>query len=276
MQNLNCARRLVLLATLGLLSGCVSTPPDETQQRLGRLLPADVLLLGEQHDAPDHQRVQREVVQALATRGQLAALVLEMAEQGVSTRGLPRDASEPQVQAALQWNDDAWPWRAYGPSVMAAVRAGVPVLGANLPRSQMRERMADASLDAQLLADALQAQQAAVRTGHCDLLPPSQITPMTRIQIARDLAMAATLQAAAVPGQTVLLLAGSGHVDRALGVPRHLPPRWRVMAVRIGDEATSAAVNTADAHFDASWPAAAGPATDHCAALRARLAPAAR
>ena len=41
----------------------------------------------------------------------------------------------------LAWDDAGWPWAAYGPAVMAAVRAGVPVLGANRPRSRMREDM---------------------------------------------------------------------------------------------------------------------------------------
>lgn len=261
-------RWLLLPILLWLLSGCASMPPDALQQQLDRLLPAKALLLGEQHDAPDHQRIARTVVQQLAARGQLAALALEMAEQGTSTQGLPPDASETQVQTALQWNDSAWPWQAYGPVVMAAVRAGAPVLGANLPRARMRERMADTSLDTRLPPDAWQAQQAAVRRGHCDLLPPGQIAPMSRIQVARDLAMAATLQAAAAPGKTVVLLAGSGHVDRHLGVPRHLPPEVRVQAVGIGIAAAAAGPGR---QFDAGWPAAPAPEADHCALLRARL-----
>jgi uncharacterized iron-regulated protein len=51
---------------------------------------------------------------------------------------------------------------------------------------------------------------------------------MVRLQVARDRAMADTVRAAAVPGKTVLLLAGSGHVDPKLGVPRHLPPSLTV------------------------------------------------
>jgi hypothetical protein len=47
---------------------------------------------------------------------------------------------------------------------------------------------------------------------------------MTRIQIGRDQAMARTAAAAVRPGQTVLLVAGNGHVQRDLGVPLHLPP----------------------------------------------------
>ena len=46
---------------------------------------SDVVLLGEQHDAPEHHAIEREVVQALADAHQLAALALEMAEAGRST-----------------------------------------------------------------------------------------------------------------------------------------------------------------------------------------------
>lgn len=257
-------RLFTLLSAAVLAAGCASGARTDTEQRLATLLPADAILLGEQHDAPDHQRVQREVVQALAARDQLAALALEMAEQGLTTRDLPADASEAQVRNALQWNEAAWPWHAYGHSVMAAVRAGVPVFGANLPRAQMRARMADAQLDTLLPGPALKAQQQAIRLGHCGMLPESQITPMTRVQIARDLAMAQTLRAAAQPGRTVLLLAGRGHVDRSLGVPRHLPREFRVKSVEISPDKAPDAPDSI-AIFDLRWPAATGPDIDHCA-----------
>jgi uncharacterized iron-regulated protein len=190
--------------------------------------PPDVLLLGEQHDALEHQQLHHQAIRDLALQGRLAAVALEMAEQGASTAGLPRDAPESAVRAALRWDENAWPWQAYGPAVMAAISAGVPVLGANLPRPGLRAIMADAALDSLLPGPALQAQQQAVRVGHCGLLPESQIGPMTRVQIARDRAMAQTLAQAAVAGKTAVLLAGAAHVDPALGVPRHLPPSLRV------------------------------------------------
>ncbi len=71
------------------------------RRQLQRLLPADVLLMGEQHDAPSHQQLQRTVVQLLAEQGMLAAVALEMAEQGTSTAGLPANASEQQVRNPL-------------------------------------------------------------------------------------------------------------------------------------------------------------------------------
>jgi uncharacterized iron-regulated protein len=238
---------MLAFTALTLLGACAQgLAPDVL-----RAQPA-VLLLGEQHDAPDHAQLQREWVEKLAGRRQLAALAIEMAEQGATTAGLAPQADEAAVRAALRWNEQAWPWPRYREPVMAAVRAGVPVLGANLPRAQMRIAMADVQLESLLPGSALQAQQQAIRLGHCDLLPEPQIAPMTRIQIARDRAMADTVTGATLPGRTVVLIAGAGHVDEALGVPRHLPDSLRVAALRLP-------------------PAPAG--EDHCETLRRQLTP---
>lgn len=236
-----------LAALLLLLAGCGTAPPDpDTLQH------ADVLLLGEIHDEASHQSHHRHVVQALAERGRLAALALEMADRGGTTAGLPRTADESAVRTALQWNERAWPWGAYAPAVMAAVSADVPVVGANLPREQMRAAMSDESLQATLDPDAIQAQQEAIRAGHCDLLPQRQLLPMVRVQIARDRAMARTVEQALQPGKVVVLLSGAGHADPALGVPRHLPRSLVVKPVLF------------------ERPAGA-PTKDYCAELRRQL-----
>ena len=265
------------LALLG-AAGCATPAPlgADGQARLATLLPADVLLLGEQHDAPAHQQLQRQAVQWLAARGELAALALEMAEQGRSTAGLPRDASEADVQHALAWRDAGWPWKTYRLVVMAAVRAGVPVLGANLPTARQRDAMRDAALDARLPPAALAEQQQRMRDGHCGLLPESQIGPMTRVQIARDIAMADTVRAARQPGRTVLLVAGNGHVHRALGVPLHLPPdlTTKVLSAQSGQAQAaidSEVTDTLPAHTsgaDLLWPTPPVPPRDYCAELR--------
>ena len=250
------------------------------QAQLAALLPADAILLGEQHDAPEHHRLERATVQWLAARGDLAALVLEMAEQGHGTTGLPRDASAAQVRDALAWDGGGWPWADYGPVVMAAVRAGVPVLGANLPRAQMRAAMQDTTLDARLPPAAWAEQQSRIREGHCGLLPESQIIPMTRVQIARDIAMADTVARAVQPGRTVLLVAGNGHVQRGLGVPMHLPPSVTVKVISAqsrqglpADRAnpTAAEPGRPDAGADRVWATPALPPRDPCVELRRQL-----
>ncbi|MDO5288375.1 MAG: ChaN family lipoprotein [Pseudomonadota bacterium] len=268
-------RSAAALCMLGLLGACATPAPPldgPAQARLEALLPADVLLLGEQHDAPEHQQLQRQVVTWLAGRGQLAALALEMAEQGRSTAGLPPQASQEQVRQALAWREAGWPWARYGPQVMAAVRAGVPVLGANLPRARMREAMGDETLDARLPGPALAAQRQRIREGHCHLLPEAQVAPMTRIQMARDMAMAHTVQAARAPGRTVLLIAGNGHVRRDAGVPHFLPAdaRVRVLSAQAGAAPADDKEQALHAH-DLRWPTPPVPPRDHCAALRQSL-----
>jgi uncharacterized iron-regulated protein len=272
----------ILLAALTLLAACATPPrplePAESA-RLAALLPTDLLLLGEQHDAPAHQQLERQVVDWLAARGELAAVALEMAAQGHATTGLPRQASEAEVRAALDWQDAAWPWASYGPVVMAAVRAGVPVLGANLPRPGIRAAMADGSLEARLPPAALAEQHTRIREGHCNALPESQIGLMTRVQIARDLSMAQTLAKARDSGRVVLLVTGNGHVHRQLGVPWHLPADLKVKVLSAGADTSKAATKTEAstalseaglARGDQLWPTPPAPARDHCAAFRAK------
>jgi hypothetical protein len=154
MQSIQASLHVAALTFLVLTCASVAAPGPG----------AKVLIFGEAHDQPDQQRQVAEAVQQLAEAGQLAGVVLEMAEAPHSTAGLPRDASEQQVRDGLHWQ--GWPWDAYAQVVMNAVRAGVPVWGGNLPRSEMRTAMADATLDARVDAAAREALAQAVRTGH--------------------------------------------------------------------------------------------------------------
>ncbi len=272
--------RVLSFGCSGLLAGLVMTlvacapmaPLKSSGEQVLKLLPTQAVLLGEQHDAPEHASLAQAAVRALTQANALAALALEMAESPASTAALKPDATEEAVQAALNWQTQAWPWTRYGPVVMAAVRAGVPVLGANLPRAHMREAMREEALDQRLSAAALAVQRQAIVDGHCQLLPASQVAGMTRIQIARDVAMARTVQQAARPGQTVLLLAGAAHVNRQLGVPLHLPPEFKSkVLIALVDTAQAAIKNEAVA--DLLWVTPALPPTDYCAQLRLQFRP---
>ena len=211
-------------ALLFALAACASPPPPP-------LPDAQVLIFGEQHDQPDHQRQTAQAVRRLADQGRLAALVIEMAERGRSTTSLPHDADAARVRAALAWS--GWEWPVYEGVVMTAVRAGVPVLGGNLPRAALRETMADASRDALLDAGARERLAAAVREGHCGLLPAEQEPGMVRVQIGRDQSLAATVIEALRPGQQVILLTGAQHASRDRGVPLHLARQAHAPSVHV-------------------------------------------
>lgn len=252
------------------LAGCASssTPARDWTQQLQRWSDAPLVLLGEQHDAAAHQAWQQATVQQLATQERLAALVIEMAPRTGSTASLARDASEDAVQQALQWQDAAWPWPRYRGVVMAAVRAGVPVLGGNLPRADMKQAMRNQNLDTHLPPEAWQRQLDAIREGHCGLLPDTQLPPMARIQLARDASMAEVAKAAIRPGKTVVLVAGRGHVLRGVGIPTWLPES---AAAKV---AVAQAGETSVAHeSDVDWlqKTDALPAKDHCAELREKF-----
>jgi uncharacterized iron-regulated protein len=271
------------LALTPLLSGCVVglgagvnsrvPAPTEAHNPLDGLAPTGVWLLGEQHDAPAHQARQREVLSSLQASGKLAALVLEMAERGRTTQGLARNAPEAQVQKALRWPASqaaGWDWAVYGPLVMLAVRADVPVLGGNLPRAELRATMQNSSLDQRLAPVAWQMQQSQIREGHCQLLPETQVVPMTRVQVARDLAMAQTIETTLKPGKTVLLVAGNQHVRRDLGVPQYLRAGLSSTVVLMATDGSEEAAQ-ADAMADRVWRTEAPPKRDHCADFKAQM-----
>ncbi|MPM43017.1 hypothetical protein SDC9_89689 [bioreactor metagenome] len=274
-------------AVAAILAGCATpsaAPPavvhyagdtqdawDAWHRELDRLLPADAILLGEQHDAPEHHALEKATVAHLAARQRLAAVVLEMADAGTRTTDMPANASDEDVRQALRWNDKGWPWTSYGPTVMAAVRAQIPVLGGNLPRANMAQAMKNTELDGKLNAEALQMQIDAIQKGHCGLLPETQLLPMARIQLARDDSMARTVAAAAAaaataqPGRTVLLIAGNGHVRDRLGVARWLPDGLVARKVMAQAGEIDPAIKP---EADAFVVTPQLPAKDHCAELR--------
>jgi uncharacterized iron-regulated protein len=265
------------------ISGCTGpqhktphfTAPQAVPQLLAPLLPATFLLLGELHDVDGHQQLQAKVIQHLAAQQQLHAVVLEMADRGHSTLALPAQANEAQVQQALQWNTTGWPWVRYGPAVMSAVRMGVPVYGGNLPRHDMRAAMLNTALDASVQAQHLVPLQALMQESHCGLLPVSQLLPMVRIQIGRDVTMAQTLLNVRPidKNKVTLLITGNQHARKDYGVPWHLRrlglEAQEVKVVHMQTPTSAQRLSTADA----LWTSPAAQEKDHCAELRQRMAP---
>ena len=233
-----------------------------------RTLPdAELILLGEQHDAPEHQELARLSVEVLANKKALSALVLEMADAGVSTEGMPMESSEATVRERLKWNDAGWPWSRYGPVVMEAVRAGVPVVGSNLPRSAMAAAMKDDALDSKVPNAVLVGHRERMIEGHCGLLPESQVPAMARIQIARDERMAQTASMWMRSGKSVLLLAGAEHVKKDRGIPLLLDARSKDKVIVVWMQAATA-LNKDSALADLDWQTPPIPPKDYCADMK--------
>lgn len=251
---------------LQLLFVASAWPQPNWRQQIQSLPVAPIVLLGEQHDASEHQELARMSVDLLARSKSLSALVLEMADYGVSTEGMAMNSTEQTVRKRLQWNDAGWPWVRYGPVVMQAVRLGVPVVGANLPPSSMSAVMRDESYDVKVPSSVLNDHRLRMMQGHCGLLPASQLPAMARIQIARDERMAQTAITWVRSGKTVLLLAGAEHVKKDRGIPllTHSYASHKLSVVWM--QATTA-IDADLSMSDLSWQTPPVPFKDHCAEL---------
>ena len=216
---------------------------------------ADLLLVGEVHDNPDHHRLQLELVEAVVRAGRRPAVALEQFDrehQAALDRARaagPRDAGE--VADAAQFDRRGWEWPFYEPLVALALREGLPLVATNLSRRDafaVVERgyaaLGDGAAERLGLAQPpaaaqLAAIEAAIRDGHCGKLPERIVPGMAAAQRARDAVMADALLARSSSG--AVLIAGNGHVRRDLGVPVHLAgraPERGVLAVGVVEVAT--------------------------------------
>ncbi|RRV04078.1 iron(III) ABC transporter [Pseudomonas sp. v388] len=107
------------------------------RQLARRLAAASHVLVGEQHDNPDHHAVQLWLLQALTDYRPQGSLLLEMltSSQQASVDGLQagmRASSYPaDLAAALNWRP-AWDWLMFGPILRFALAQPYRVLAAGL------------------------------------------------------------------------------------------------------------------------------------------------
>ena len=253
---------------LDLRSGERITP----QRLVERLARPSRVVVGEQHDNPDHHALQLWLSRELAARRPQGSVLLEMLSPSQQTRvdqvrGETR-AGRPPLDAirALAWQP-GWDWAMYGALVRYQLRQPYPLLAANLDREEiMRIYQQRPALQGQASTAAAVQQrlQRDIRESHCGLLPESQVPAMLAVQQQRDRRMAEALLAAPRPS---LLLAGAFHARKDLGVPLHLADLGAgqgnavLMLAEVGRQVDASMA-------DYVWFTAAQPEQDHCAKLR--------
>ncbi|MGH8344945.1 MAG: ChaN family lipoprotein [Pseudomonas sp.] len=243
--------------------------PQELVQRLA-VVPR--VLVGEQHDNPDHHALQLWLLRELATQRPQGSLLMEMLnpdqQAKVDAAQVATRAGQPPADAftALAWQAN-WDWSVYGALVTYALRQPYPLLAANLDRAQIMQiykqrpvLTGEASTTQQVQATLLDD----IRESHCGLLPEAQMPAMLAVQQQRDRRMAERLMAAPTPA---LLLAGAFHVRKDLGVPLHLKDLGAGEGNAVLILAEAGKTVTADS-ADYVWYTAAQPEQDHCAKLR--------
>lgn len=253
-----------------LRSGARLTPG----QLLQRLAAAPRVLVGEQHDNPDHHALELWLLRGLAAQRRQGSVLLEMLEPTQqprvdAARAASRSGRPPNdLYQALAWQR-GWDWSLYGPLATWLVQQPSALLAANLDRHEIMDiYRAQPPLEG-ALSNAESVRRALledIREAHCGLLPDSQLPAMLAVQQQRDRRMAERLLQAPAPA---LLIAGGFHVRRDLGVPLHLHDLHAAagaQVVLLADVGRQVDAGQADY----VWYTPAQPAQDHCAALRAR------
>jgi uncharacterized iron-regulated protein len=192
---------------------------DEMFQRAAR---AAHVILGETHDNPEHHRLQRVALEALAARGPSRVLAMEQFDsehQPAIDAARLRGADAEAIADAGHFDRKGWNWPLYRPLVQFALERGWPIAAANLSRSEARTIVADPARSG--LPPAPPTVKAALERdiieGHCGAAPePKRLAGMVEAQRARDARMASVMKDRSV------LIAGNGHARRDRGVPLYL------------------------------------------------------
>lgn len=246
---------------------------------LTSLIDAELLLLGEKHDNPDHHRLRLTILERLMGEGQPVLLAMEMlteSQQGAIDSLAEMDTLPPSEnwQALLSW-DEGWTWEFYEPALRAGLTANATIVAGNIGgETMMQVYRAQPAEQHQVALNEAQLQRLAeeIDVGHCGMLPAAQIPPMVRVQQARDEQMA---QALITPGDFAqrILLAGNFHVRHDLSVPNYLAaetvPPISVAFLEVDPAATQVSEYLADAAgdfvYDFIWFTPAVRGDDYCA-----------
>lgn len=245
---------------------------EQLRQQLPR---SGWILLGEQHDHPDHHQLQRWFIERLASGDNLGNVAMEMIssdqQEAIDEWQGDLDNLTPDE---LNWPERGWPWQHYASQVTSALRYAERLVAGDLStdeKSKARENLDKI----ERYSDSHNAFLAdLVVTSHCNLFPADRADPMVAMQIARDQYMAEQLARFSVAQKVSVFIAGSGHVRADYGVPKWLPdelPRITIIlqAVGVNDDPSS---YLADRHND-EQPAdlilfvPALPERDYCAEL---------
>jgi uncharacterized iron-regulated protein len=212
----------ILCAAVAAAAHAATRLPADPQALADAMRGSSVVLLGEVHDNAAQHALRASALRKLVESGARPAIAFEQFDVGAQAaidrarRERPGDADYLVAQAKAA---PSWRWELYKPFVALALEYDLPIVAANLARA---DAMTAATSGAPVAApaDLVQAQQEAVRKGHCDLLPPEAIPGMARAQLARDRTIAQAIAPYVARG--VVLLTGNGHARKDMGVPRWL------------------------------------------------------
>lgn len=239
-----------------------------------------VVLLGEVHDNAAQHKLRLTALRQLAANGARPAIAFEQFDREHQSdierarRERPADVDYLIAQAK---GNPGWDWDYYRPFVALAFEYDLPIIAANLSNGKASQVamdgwrvLFDAKARNELTLDELPAyfwrkHEAAIASGHCNLLPAEALPAQARAQIARDIVLAQSIRPYLAGG--VVLLAGNGHVRRDIGVPFWLPADAGALSIGMLERGGDGLAPESDDAFDAYVITERAARADPCKAL---------
>ena len=205
-------------------SSAVSSKPRLTREEIDKLRAAEIVLIGETHDHPEHHVIQAQVIRTLKPKV-VAFEMLDQRHQEMLDQ-LPKLPKETWDQA-LDWTKRGWPdFELYRPVFVAALDVGARLLAAHptpqtlhplmlgkeLPRA-LRARL---KLDLPLPQTQQRELSKLIHDAHCGYANEVMVSAMIKAQRLKDAWMAEQLIKTVRP---VVLIVGREHAHHARGIP---------------------------------------------------------
>ncbi|VEI48256.1 putative iron-regulated lipoprotein [Actinobacillus equuli] len=184
------------LHSLGNIVDLKTQQPIRLSELLQKLPAYSYVLIGEEHNQPVHHQIETYLVQKLAQKRPLAAVILEMlsVDQQAKINQLQQQTTllAEEVPAQIGWKH--WDWHQYQDLIISRLSSTIPLIAANLTETEVKTLYAGAqplrgsiSVTPQVrmqLAQLIQAHHS---------LPPNILEKAVTVQQFRDRRMAEML-----------------------------------------------------------------------------------
>lgn len=266
--------RLTVLMSLFFISGCQSSFQNISEEDLGKIVnlrtgqqltpsefvakivSADRVLIGEQHDNLKHHQAHFWLLQELQKSRPQASVLMEMlsVDQQTAINTISATPNEMKnLPNRLNWKP-SWNWAFYGEIIKTVFAQKINLVATNLTSDEVNILMTGAEplkgflstepKVKQKIADLITANH-----GFAEITSGQNIEiirKMVEVQQFRDRRMAEKVLNSPTPS---LLIAGNHHINRQYGVPIHLydlSPKTEMITVILGENAKTLTAENAD------------------------------
>lgn len=248
---------------------------DETTL-LARIKSADVLLLGETHDNPQHHDLQQKLLKARIESGARPALLMEQLDSesqsalDLALAGSNHDEALNTATGLIKFTD----WKFYRPFLATAIDNKLPVIAANISSQQLQPVIwqgfaaYDAAALKRMAVEEVWSESRQnymlrhIGGAHCGQIRDELRDGLTRSQRLRDALMADA--AVSNIGRGIVAIVGSSHARRDVGMPLYLAardPSARIFSIgfvevipgRNSPETYETESASGDAPYDVIW-----------------------